>query len=101
MRNWTDPVERWRPELRANWGERRFRLVQRTCVAPNDPTHLVAVQMIRERRPRRHGQEREESIESVRRLCDEVAVPAQHVLALIDRPEHRTGINGLDWVQVE
>src|SRR3974390_3444349 len=69
MRNRADHVERW--YLKApNRLENLLRLFDRARVAPHDAAHLLVVQMLGKRRPRRDGEESKETIDVIGRLRD-------------------------------
>ena len=57
--------------------------------------------MLGERRPRRDDEEGEEAVDLTRRLGDELAIPLQHLDAVLDVPEHRAGVVGVDRVRLE
>ena len=52
--------------------------------------------MLGERRARRHGEEGEEPVELAGRLGDELAIPPHHLGGVLERPEHRAGVVGVD-----
>ncbi len=100
MRQWADKVQGGLQES-ADRTERLLGFLQRAGVTPHDSAHLPVVEMLGERRPRRHRQEREETVEVVQRLGQELAVPSQHFRRLVEFPKHRTGVVRMDWVCLE
>src|SRR5215510_2374103 len=67
IRQRADQIERRRSE--AAYGlEGRLSLLLPAGIAPHNTTHRLVVQMFREGRPRRYGQESEEAIDIFRRL---------------------------------
>src|ERR1700735_4713040 len=74
MRNRPYQVERRNLEI-SDRLENFLRLLDGSGIAPHDAAHFLAVQMLGERRPRRHGMESKEPVDVSGRLCDEAAVP--------------------------
>ena len=70
-------------------------------VAPDDAADLAQVELLRERRRRRHGGEGEEAVQLARGVRDEVAVGREHLGALLDRPEGRAADDRAHLVQAE
>ncbi len=67
-------------------------------VAPDDAAHLAQVDVLGERRSRRDRVVAEEAVELARSVGDEVAVGGEHLDALLDRPEGRSGEHGVHLV---
>ena len=80
---------------------RRRGCLLRPEVAPHDPAHLAAVQLLGERRCRWHRREREEAVQVAIRRGQELAIGAQHLVGLLDRPERRPRHHGAHRVQPE
>src|SRR5271166_6184650 len=64
MRNRADHVERRSLEAPDRL-EHLLRLLYRSGVAPHDAAHLLVVQMLGKRWPRRHGEENKEAIDVI------------------------------------
>ena len=96
----TNQVQGWR-ELLPDRLEGCLGQLHRPGVAPDDPTHLLAVEMLGKRRPRRHDQEGKEAVDVIGRLRDELPVPLHHLGGLLQIPEHGPAIDGVDWVSLE
>ena len=86
---------------RANRFEHLRRALQRSGVAPDDAAHLLVVKVLGERRSRRNGQEREESVQLLRRLLDEAAIPLHDCGRVLELPEHRSGVVGVHGMPLE
>jgi hypothetical protein len=78
--------------------ERFLGLLQRPGVAPDYPTHFLVVEMLGKRRPRRHDQEGEETVDIIGCLRDELAIPLHHLRRLVQLPKHGAAIIGMDGV---
>src|SRR5215510_10098879 len=98
IREWADQIERRRPAA-ADGLESCLSLLLPASIAPHNPTHRLVVQMFREGRPRRYGQESEEAIDIFRRLGDKLTVPLHDLGCLAEGPQHWPGIEGADRVQ--
>ena len=78
-----------------------IRLLGRRGRAPDDPAHLLVMQVRREQGHGRHGQEGEEAAHVLRRLGDEFAVRFHDLGGLVEWPEGRARAHHLHWVQAE
>ena len=70
-------------------------------VAPDDATHLLVVQMLRERWPGRHREKRKEAVDVAGRFRHEAAIPPHHVGCILERPEHRSRVVRLNRMGLE
>src|SRR5215470_3939385 len=98
IRQRANQIERWRPEAAAGL-EGGLSLLWPAGIAPHNATHRLVVQMFREGRPRRDGQESDEAINIFRRLGDKLTVPLHDLGCLVEWPQHRPTIDGADRVQ--
>jgi hypothetical protein len=70
-------------------------------VTPHNPTHVLELQLLRERIARRHDQESEQTRQVVGCLRQHVLPHAHHVRGALERPQHRPRDDGVDRVQPE
>jgi hypothetical protein len=81
-----DGVQRWLADL-PNGGEELFGLGRGGKGAPDYGGYLLSLQGLGEGGDRRNREESEESVELVRCVGQELAIPRQHRLRLIKGPE--------------
>ncbi len=101
VRDGAGPVERGGAEAGADRREGRLCFLRRPGVAPDDAAHRPVPERLREGRGRRHAEEGEEAAERVGRGGQEVTIPTENLLGVVQLPEHRAGIEGADRVQAE
>ena len=82
-------------------GHRLRGVLLRADVAPDDAADLAQVDLLGERRPRRHGVEGEEAVQLARRSREKLAVDREHLGAGLDRPERRPADDRAHLVQPE
>ena len=97
---WPQPVHSHLPHL-AGGREQSVCLLLRPEVAPDHRCNLLRPELLRERRDRRHSQEREEPIQFLGGIGDELPVPLEHFLGLRDGPERGTGNHGAGRMKPE
>src|SRR5580765_843167 len=98
---WNRSHEVERRFQRADWREDLVGLIGRPDVAPDDAAHRLEMQRFGERGSRWHRQEREEPVQLVGLLRQEVRVPLQDLFRSLEWPQHRAGDVGVDRMRAE
>src|SRR5262249_49324991 len=87
LRYSTEEIESWFLEIPDRY-EYPLGVLERYSIAPHNSAHFLVVQGFRKGRARRNDKEGEKSIENIRRLGDEVAIPVQDIGRVLQWPQH-------------
>src|SRR6266498_5612130 len=90
----------WGPEV-AKRPENLIRLFHWSVVAPDDRAHFPKMQMLREWRAGRNGDEGKEPVDLIRRLGNELPVPFHDVCGLIHLPQHWAGTHRMNRMRLK
>ena len=86
MRHGTDQIE-LRTQRIADWFKDFLCLIECSCVAPNDATHVLQMKMIRKGPSGWHNQEGEETTDLLGSGGDKLAIPPHNLGGAFERPK--------------